>query len=172
MSILNSISVIRSVPIEPLPTSSSDVIASCSTSVHHSNQVRKLNHWKVPPFKQQQQHKLTWRTGDMCYFSHSATEGTVFPCGAGGTGGGQFGALSPGLFDGGFLALAARPLGAGVGRVLEFAVPGAVAGGGGACCLGLEKWAVTWSFTWSFMLKFLFAVGWEEENKGIKGIRR
>lgn len=74
-----------------------------------------------------------------CHFSHSAAEGTVFLCGAGGTGGGQFGALSPGLFVGGVLVLDARPLGAGVGRVLAFAVPGAVVGGGGAWDLGLEK---------------------------------
>lgn len=74
-----------------------------------------------------------------CHFSHSATEGTVFLCGAGGTGGGQFGALSPGFFARGFLVLAARPLGAGVGLVLVFAAPGAVVGGGGAWGLGLEK---------------------------------
>lgn len=83
-------------------------------------------------------------------------------------GGGQFGALSPGFFVGAFLVLAARPLGAGVGRALVFAVPGAVVGGGGAWGLGLEKWTVNCSFTWSVTLKILFAVGWEEKNEGIK----
>lgn len=38
--------------------------------------------------------------------SHCAIEGTSFACDGGGSGGGQFGALSPGFFGGGFLGMA------------------------------------------------------------------
>lgn len=38
-------------------------------------------------------------------FSHCAIDGTSFACDGGGSGGGQFGALSPGFFGGGFLTL-------------------------------------------------------------------
>lgn len=92
--------------------------------------------------------------------SHCAIDGTAFACDGGGRGGGQFGALSPPFFEGGFLRLAWRARGAGVGWVLVSAATGAAAvvGGGGARGLigagafGFENWTVTCSLAWLALL--------------------
>lgn len=65
--------------------------------------------------------------------SHCAIDGTAFGCDGGGRCGGQFGALTPGFFGGGFFWLA---LGAGTGWVLVSVLAGAAVGGVGAWNLG------------------------------------
>lgn len=75
-------------------------------------------------------------------FSYCDTEGTSLGCEGGGSGGGQFGALTPGLFTGGFLTLGCGARGAGFGggfvssrAALAAGVrveAGTAAGGGGA----------------------------------------
>lgn len=137
--------------------------------------------WKVKPLKSSSlrttTRKFTRLMDGTRHFSHCATEGTAFPCDGGGSGGGQFGALTPGFFRGGFLRLAGWARGAGVGRALASAAAGAVVGCGGAWGLGgagglgLEKWTVNCSLAWldGVLLKDLFAVRWEKENRGIKG---
>lgn len=100
------------------------------------------------------------------FVSHCAIEGTSFACDGGGRGGGQFGALSPGFFGGGFFMLACCPRGAGVGWGLVSGTVAGAIGGGGACDLrgggsfGLENWTVTCSFGWLDLLrgKVLLAV--------------
>ncbi len=114
----------------------------------------------------------------MSFFSHCAKDGTSFGCEGGGSGGGQFGALIPGFFGGGFLTVAEWARGAGVGRVLVSAAAGAVIvdggawslGGGGAWSLGgawglgLEYWTIICSLAWLplFGLKHLLAVEKED----------
>lgn len=114
------------------------------------------------------------RMTHMSFFSlraHCAIDGTSFACDSGGSGGGQFGALSPGFFVGGFLMLVVWVRGAGTGKA--FVSLGAVLGTGGAWSLGgpggpgglgLENWTVNCSFGWIglFTLKDLFAVEWEK----------
>ena len=72
----------------------------------------------------------------ICHFSHCAIDGTAFGCDGGGRGGGQFGALSPDFFGGGFFWLAVWALGAGTGWVLVSVLAGAAAGGRGTWNLG------------------------------------
>jgi len=77
--------------------------------------------------------------------SHCAMEGTSFGCDGGGSGGGHFGALTPGFFSG-FLMLTVGAKGFGSGLVSAAAVTGV--GGAGAGTLGgagafiLEYWTV------------------------------
>lgn len=119
--------------------------------------------------------KFTWFVHDTYVIFHCTKEGTCFGCDGGGSGGGQFGALSPGFFGGGFFTLATWARGAGVGWVLVSAgaaaaatATGAVVGGGGAWSLGgpgafgLENWTVTCSVA-LLGVKDLFAV-WKEKT--------
>lgn len=48
---------------------------------------------------------LKYTRSTYALFSHCAIVGTSFVCDGGGRGGGQFGALTPGFFGGGFLRL-------------------------------------------------------------------